>query len=108
VTLLAGNRRVGPDQRKPVLVFLDRIQRNLPAQHGMALCAVCAEFSAMDVGVAIGAVLTNVCKDRFYVTLGAGHLFVHSAKQISRFIVVEFGDRLYWTPVRIGVAILAR
>ena len=108
MALLASHRRVGPDKRKPVLVFLDGIRRNLPAEHGMELCAVRAKFSAMDVGVAIGAVLTDVRKDRFNVTLRAGHFFVHSAKRVSRFIVVEFRDRLYGTPARIGVAILAR
>jgi hypothetical protein len=53
VASFARYGRVRSDERKPVLMFLDRIYRNLPTHHRMALCAVRTKFAAMDVSVTI-------------------------------------------------------
>jgi len=62
VAFLALDDRMGAEQRKPVVVLLDRLNRHVPAQNGVAFGAVGAHLAAMNVGVAIRAVFSNVGK----------------------------------------------
>ena len=55
VTGFALRGRVRAQQRKPVLMRSDLLDRALPALHRMALFALGAEFAAMDVGVTVRA-----------------------------------------------------
>ena len=57
--------------------------------------------------MAIGAILSDVSKDRFHVTLIAQDFFVHSAQGIARFVVVKFRVGTDGPPARINVAIIA-
>ena len=82
--------------------------RNIPALHGVALRAVRAHLAAMDVCVAISAVLAYVCEYRFHVALGALHFFVHAAQRIVRLVVIEFGHRADRAPAGRCVAVFAR
>lgn len=71
----------------------------------MALGAVLAELSAMNVGVTIGAVLANVGEYRLGVAPRAGNFFMHAAKRVTRGVVVEFGNGTNGDPAGVGVAI---
>jgi len=62
----------------------------------------------MNVGMAVGASLTHVGKNRFDVTLGASHVLVHATKRISRLIMIKLRDIADRFPATKGVAILAR
>ena len=73
----------------------------------MALGAVLAELSAMNVGVTIGAVLANVGEYRFGVAARAGYFFVHATKRVTRGVVVEFWDRANRGPARARVTVFA-
>jgi len=81
---------------------------DIPPLHGVALRAVRTHFAAVDVGVAIGAVLAHVREYRFHVALRALHLFMQATKRIFRLVVIEFGDCTNWAPTCRGVAIFAR
>ena len=105
MALVALQDRMRAEQRKSVEVLLNRLDRDLPSEDGMALGAVLAELSAMNVGVTIGAVLANVGKNRFYVASRAGYFFVHAAKRVTRGVVAEFGNGANGDPAGIGVAI---
>ena len=74
----------------------------------MALSAVGAELAAMNVGVAVRAILTDVRKDRPEVALGAVDFFMHAAERKSRAFMVEFRYGANRGPARIRVTILAR
>jgi len=105
MTLLALDDGVGAEQREPVEVLLYRLNRYLPSEYCMALGAVRAELSAMDVRVAIGAVLAHVGENRLGVASGAGHFFVHAAKRVARAVMVEFRNGANRGPTGVGVAI---
>ena len=108
MALVALQDGVRAEQRKPVEVILNRLHRRLPAQNRVALDAVLAELRAVNVGVAIGAVLAHVGKHRPRVASRAGYFFVHAAQRVARRVVIEFGNGANGNPACAGVAILAR
>jgi hypothetical protein len=61
----------------------------------------------MNVGVAIGAVLSYVGEDGLDVALHALHFFVHAAQRVLGFAVVEFGNGANRAPTRGRVAVFA-
>ena len=63
VTSLAFHGRMGSNQRKKILMIADLLAGSEPALHDMALGAVGAEFPQMNIGMAIGAVLSDVGED---------------------------------------------
>ena len=76
MTGFARNRGMRPQQWETILVILHRLRRDIPALHGVTLLAVRTHLSAMNVGVAIGAILSDVGENRFGVALDALHFFV--------------------------------
>lgn len=91
-----------------VLVVLQLLRGNIPALHGVTLCTVGPKLAAMNVGVAIGAILANIGENRFYVAERASHLFVHAAQRIFGFVVIELGDSADGPPAGSSVAVFAR
>ena len=105
MALIALQDGMRAEQRESVEVLLNRLDRDLPSEDSMALGAVLAELSAMNVGVTIGAVLANVGEYRFGVAARAGYFFVHAAKRVTRGVVVEFWNGPNGDPTGVGVAI---
>jgi hypothetical protein len=104
----AIQRCVGSHQGKAVLVLVDLLGGNLPALYAVALLATGAELTLVDIGMAIGALVTYIRKYRFDVALGTGDSLMQPTQRIPGLIVVKFGrvsDRL---PSAQGVAILTR
>jgi hypothetical protein len=83
------------------------LHRNIPTAHCVALGAVGAELAAMNIRVAVRTVLPDIGEDGPEMALRAVNFFVHSAKGISRGVVVEFWDRANRGPARARVTILA-
>jgi hypothetical protein len=102
------HRRVSAEKRKSVQVILDCAQTDLPSTNGVALRAVGAEFSPVNIRVTIGAIFADIGEHRFHMALRAENFFVHAAQRIAGLIVIELGDRADGTPPGIGVAISAR
>jgi len=98
---------VGADQRETVRVIPHGLDRNLPSAHCVALGTVGAHLTAVNIGVAVCAVLTDVGKDRPEVALRAVDFFVLAAKGISRRIMVEFRNGADRGPTGVCVAVLA-
>lgn len=90
-----------------ILVVLQLLRGSIPALHGVTLRAVGPKLPAMNVGVAIGAILTNIGENRLYVAESASHLFVHAAQWIFGFAVIELWDGADGPPAGSGVAVLA-
>ena len=107
VTLVAFHHRMRSEQRKSVEVILDGLHRHVPAAHRVALGTIGAELTAMNIGVAVRAVLADIGEDGPEVALRAVNFFVHSAKRISRGVVVEFWDRANRGPARARVTVFA-
>ena len=79
MTVVALHCRVRAQQREAILVILHLLDGNIPALNGVALRAVRAHFSLVDVGMAILAILADIGKDGLDVALHALHLLVHAA-----------------------------
>lgn len=108
VAFVALHHGVHAEQGEPVEVLRNLLHRNLPAVHRVALRAIRSKLSAMDVRVAVGAILANVGKDRFHMAAGARDLFMHAAQRILRSVVIKFGDRANRRPTRRRMAVFAR
>ena len=79
MTIFALDRGMGTKQRETVLMVFDLRNGNLPTQNRVTLCAVRAVFPAVNVGMAIGAILSDVGKNRLGVAFDALHIFVQTA-----------------------------
>ena len=108
MTLLALHHGMRAEQRKSVEMLLYRLDGHPPSENRVALRAVGAELTAMNVGVTIGARLSNVGENRFGVTGRAGYFFMHAAKRIPRGVVLEFGNGADGGPACVRVAVFAR
>lgn len=106
MTVRAVQAGVSTNQGKPIFVFPDPLNDETPALHGMTLLAVGAHLTAMDIGMAIGAVRARIRKHRLGVTLGAGHALMQTAERVLRSVVIEFRNRADGLPSRRGVAVL--
>ena len=89
-------------------MFLHLLHGNLPSLHRVAVRAVGAHLSLVDVGVAVLAILPHVGEDRLHMALRALHFFVHAAQRIPCFVVIKFRDGADGAPASRGVAVLAR
>ena len=78
MTGLAIRDRVRSDERKAVLVFADGLQRDRPPVHAVTLLALRPHLAAMDIGVAVGALVADVGEHRIDVAFHAGHVLVQS------------------------------
>ena len=95
------------DQREAILVILDLLDGNLPPKNAVTLFAIWTELAPMDICVAVGTVLADVRKHRFYVALCASNFLVHSAQRISGLVVIEFRDGADGLPAGVGVTVFA-
>ena len=108
VALFALKSGVRTEKRKTILMIFHLLRGNAPALNGVALLTVGTILSTMNVCVAIGTILSNVGEDRFPMTLGALHFFVHAGQRIFRFVVIELEDGADGSPGGRCMAILAR
>lgn len=98
---------MGAQQRKAVLVLLHGLQRDFPAFYRVALLALRAELSAVNIGMAVRALRAHVGENQARVTQAALHGFMHAAQRIARLVMVEFRKIANRLPTGEGVTILA-
>ena len=106
VTGVTFDGGVRAHQREPVVMLLDLLRLHGPATNRVALLTIRAQFSSMNIRVAISAQVADVCEHRLDVALGTGHALMQSTEWIAGRIVVEFGNRPDRLPPIEGVAIL--
>lgn len=108
VTRIAVHGGVRSGQRKAVVVLLHLLNRYRPPPHRVALLAVGAELSLVNVGVAILAALPHIREYGLDVALSASHRLMHAAKRIASLIVIELRNRPNRFPALGRVAVLTR
>jgi len=108
VTVFALHRRVRAQQREAILVILHLLDGDIPALNSVALRAVRAHFSLVDVGVAILAILADVGEHRLDMALHALDFFVQSAKRIPGLVVIELRHGTDGAPARSVVTVFTR
>lgn len=97
VTRVAIDRGMGPDQREPIQVLVDLLDRNIPALDGVALFAVGTHLGLVNVRMALSALRSDIVENRLGVALRAGNALVHSAQRILGGVVIKLrngADRL--------------
>src|SRR5580704_402801 len=104
---IAVDRGVGANQWEAIKVLIDLLNRNVPSLHGVALFAVCSHLALVNIGVAVGALRSDIGEDRLDVTLRTSHAFVHAAQRILGGVVIEFGDGADRLPAAKRVTVLA-
>ena len=104
---IAVDSSVGTNQREAIQVLIDLLNRNVPSLHGVALFAVGPHLALVNIGVAVGALRSDIREDRLDVTLRTSHAFVHAAQRILGGVVIEFGDGADRLPAAKRVAVLA-
>jgi hypothetical protein len=107
VTGITVHCRVRPDQREPVLVLIDVVDRYLPPRVTMAQVTLRAIFSPVNVGVAVLALIAGLGKYQVAMAILTTYAFVHPAQGKSRLAVIELKNRAKWLPTLGGMAIFA-
>ena len=108
VAIVALHGGVGSQKRKPILVILDLVDGNLPAENRVTLRAIGAELSQVNVCMAIRAVLPDIGEYRLRMAFNTSNFFVLPTQRIGGFVVVELQHAAYRTPRRCGVTVFAR
>jgi len=98
---------VSTNQREAVLMFVDVVDGDLPAVHPVADVALRSVLPAVQVSMAILALLANVAEDGIKMTFLAGHVDVHPAQGIGRLVVIKLWVFANWHPGCGRVAVLA-
>jgi hypothetical protein len=104
---LTRNSGMSAEERKTILMVFDLLRGEIPAFDGMALRAVGTHLAAVNVRVTIRAIFADVGEDGLDVALNTVHFFVHAAKGILGFAMVEFRNGADRAPSGRSVAILA-
>jgi len=107
MTGITVDYRMCANERKTVLMLVDRLHRNLPSINVVALLAVGAHLAAMDISVAISTTQSHVRKHRTGMARRTRNALVHSAQRIFRFVVIKFRDIANRLPSRKCVTVLA-
>jgi hypothetical protein len=71
-------------------VIANGVEGDIPTLDGVTAFTICAELAAMDVGVAICAVLADIFEDEAGMALSAAYFLMHTAQGISCLVVIEF------------------
>ncbi len=105
---IAVQRRVRPHQGEAVVVILDCLYGDVPSVDAVALLAAGAHLTAVDIGVTLGALRTDIRKNRLDMALGTHHALVHAAQGKLGLIVIKLGNAANRLPPERGVAVGAR
>ena len=105
VTFYGGVRA---HQWETVLVTLDLFHRCHPSLDRVTGLAVGTELALVNVGMAVGAFVTHIGKDRLGMTAGAGHTLMHATQGITGTVVIKFRDCADGFPADRGMTILTR
>jgi hypothetical protein len=90
VTGIAVDRGVRPDQRESVLMLIDVVDRHLPAGVAVAQIALSGILAAMNVGVAVLALITDPGEHEISVAVLTTNTLVHATQRKARFAMIKF------------------
>jgi len=108
VAIVALQRCMGAEQWEAIQVAANRIHVRPPAVHSVAILASGAELTAMDIGVAVGALFANVSKNLSHMAGITRDILVQAAQRILGFaIVIKLKGLPEGRPTRSRVAVLA-
>jgi hypothetical protein len=108
VARIAVHCSVGPDQWKAILMFVDGMNRDLPATDPVAEVALRPVLPPVQVGMAVLAVGADVGEYRIIVAVLARHPQMQAPQGITSLAVIKLRLVADWCPCRGCVTLLAR
>jgi len=105
---IAVRHCVRANQREPILVLVDVVDRNLPAIGVVAQFALRTVLAPMQIRVAVLAFVRRVCEFEIGMAVATAHSRVAAAKGKPRPRMVKLDLLLDHLPIRGGVAGVAR
>jgi len=103
----AVNSGVRTDQRKAILMVPYRLDRDGPTLNRVTRFAIRAELPAVNVRMAVCALLAHVRKHQLDMASGARNSFMHAAERIARLVVFKFRDAADGLPTQRSMAVFA-
>jgi hypothetical protein len=97
--------RMRANERKPVLMLINSVNRNLPTRIAVAQVTLGSILAPVNIGMTVLALSTDVRKNRIDVALLALHFRMETAKRKTCPAVVELWNSSYGHPALCGVAI---
>lgn len=85
-------------------MLLNVFDGNVPAFDRVAGFTLGPHLSAMDVSVALSALVADVGEYQLYVALRTGHGGVHSTERVGGLVVIEVRDSADRLPTHAGMA----
>ena len=107
VARIAIHGGVRADQREPVHVLIDLLDRNAPTSHRMALLAIRSHLALVNISVTFRALRAHIRKHRLRMALRARNPFVHSTQWILGGVVIELRNSANRFPAAQRVTVLA-
>lgn len=106
MAILAGRSGVRAGQGEPVHVHVDLADGNLPAADRVTVLAGSGHFAAVNVRMAVGALIADIGEHHLAMAVRAGHTLVQAAERKLRLVVVELRHGTGRLPSVHGVAVL--
>ena len=85
-------------QRESILVLVNGLDGDIPSIHGVALFTACSHLAAVNIGVAVGTMMSDIGEHQANVALSALDILVQTAQWIAGFVVIEFRKVAYGFP----------
>lgn len=106
MAILAGRGGMCTGQRKPVHVHVDLGGGNFPAAYRVTVLASRGHFAAVNVSMAVGALIADIGEHHLGMAVYAVDALVQAAQRKLRLVMVELGHRTNRLPSVHGVAVL--
>jgi hypothetical protein len=95
---------VRTDQGEAILMLFDVPNRDFPPLDCVAVFALGSQLPSVNIGVAIGAAVAHIGKNKVRMTLRAvDQRGVHAAQWVCSFVVIKIRPRANRFPTRAGV-----
>lgn len=107
VARITIHRSVGANQRESILVRIDVMDGNLPSVGGVAQFAFGSVFSAMQIGVAILALIRSIREVKIGVAIAAGNSGMATAQRKAGLSVIELDLPGNYLPILRSMTCLA-
>jgi len=106
MTIIAGRGSMSTGEREAIHVHVDLRSRNFPAADRVTAFASARHLAAVDVSMAVGALIADIREHHLGMAIYAVDALVQAAKRKLRLVVVELRHRANRLPSVHGVAVL--
>lgn len=99
--------RVCPQERKPVYMTVYVLSDLTPAADSVTVFAIGAQLAAMNIGMTVGTLGSDIGKNQVEMAMGTIDVFVHFFKGETGCPMIEIRRRTNGLPARSGMTVVA-